>query len=256
MRSIEYWISDKELELIYTSSYWNDIEEEKTKEWWIEDGNYEKCLNYLKSSQLLYEYQQSEKFITEFPGESIKIVDLAAGIGWTSVLLSKLSNVTEVHAVEISKHRLGPLFEHSIKMLKGDSNKIFRYLGNFYDLRFDDKSIDIIYMSQAFHHAEKPLKLILECDRVLKDNGRIILVGEQFIGTRKIIRRFFANLIKKRKFTTNFYEMFPPDRKLGDHYYRRSDYYFMFRTLGYNIKHQHLKHLKSENVIYIADKMT
>ena len=251
MREIENWLSDEELKSIYTSSFWNNIEEEKKKEWWIEDGNYKKCLDYLNSSKLMYEYQESEKFIKEFSSESIKIVDLAAGIGWTSVLLSKLSNVKEVHAVEISKHRLGSLFEHSVKMLKGDSNKIFRYLGSFYDLKFDDKSVDIIYMSQAFHHADKPLKLLNECDRVLKDNGRIILVGEHFIGIKRIMRRFLANLIKRKEFTTNFYEMFTPDQELGDHYYRRSDYYFMFGSMGYSLKHQHLE---SENVIYIADK--
>jgi len=145
MRKIEIWLSDEELKSIYTSSYWNNIEEERKKEWWIEDGNYKKCLDYLDSSGLLYEYQQSEKFIKEYSGELIKVVDLAAGIGWTSVLLSKLSKVKEVHAVEISKHRLDSLFEHSVKMLKGDPNKIFRYLGSFYDLRFDDKSVDIIY---------------------------------------------------------------------------------------------------------------
>lgn len=251
MQEIENWLSHEELESIYTSSYWNDIEEEKKKEWWIEDGNYKKCLDYLKSSKLLHEYQQSEKFINNFTGKSIKVADLAAGIGWTSVLLSKLPSVKEVHAVEISKHRLGSLFEHSVKMLQGESNKIFRYIGSFYDLKFDDKSIDIIYMSQAFHHADKPLKLLLECDRVLKDNGRIILVGEHYIGMKRIIRRFLSNLIKQRKITTNFYEMFTPDQVLGDHYYRRSDYYFMFGAFGYDVKHQHVK---GENTIYIADK--
>jgi len=179
------------------------------------------------------------------------IVDLAAGIGWTSVLLSKLPNIKEVNAVEISKHRLGSLFEHSVKMLKGDKNKIFRYLGSFYDLKFEDKSVDIIYMSQAFHHADKPLKLLVECDRVLKDSGRIILVGEHYIGAKRIIRKLLVNLIKRSNFTTNFYELFTPDEELGDHYYRRSDYYFLFGSMGYELKHQHLK---SENVIYIADK--
>jgi ubiquinone/menaquinone biosynthesis C-methylase UbiE len=251
MDKIINWLSKEQLKAIYTSSYWNDIEVEKKKEWWIADGNYKKCLDYLDSSKLLWEYQQSEQFIKGFSEEPIKIVDLAAGIGWTSVLLSKLSNVKEVHAVEVSKHRLGPLFEHSVKMLKGEGNKISRYLGSFYDLKFDENSIDVIYLSQAFHHAEKPLKLLIECDRVLKANGRIILVGEHVIGIKKIIRRFLSILIKQRKIATNFYEMFPPNNELGDHYYRQSDYYFMFESMGYSLKH---KHLESENMIYIADK--
>lgn len=251
MHDIENWLSEEQLGSIYTSSYWNDIDEEKKKEWWIEDGNYAKCLNYLKSSKLLYEYQESQKFIGNFPGDSIKIADLAAGIGWTSALLSKLPKVSEIHAVEISKHRLDSLFQHSVKMLSGEDNKIFRHLGSFYDLHFDDNSIDIIYLSQAFHHADNPLRLLIECDRVLKSRGRIILVGEHYIGVDKIIRRFLSTLIKSKKVTTNFYKLFAPDHMSGDHYYRCSDYYFMFGAMGYDVKHQVLE---NDNAIYIADK--
>ena len=236
---------------IYSSEYWNDIKEETKKEWWIAEGNYQKCLDYLQRRRLLYEYEEAEKYITTSLGISLKIADLASGIGWTSVLLSKLPNISEVHAVEISKHRLAELFEHCSKMLDGDDSKLFRHLGSFYDLKFDDQSMDLIFLSQAFHHAEKPLALLTECDRVLRNGGRILLIGEHYIGIKQILRSFLSNLIKKRKVVTNFYELFPPDEKLGDHYYRRSDYYFMFGSIGYHVKHQILD---TGKVIYIADK--
>ena len=190
MRDVVSQITEKQLENIYTSEYWNDINEEKKKEWWIEDGNYKRCLNFLNQS-LMTEYKSSETFINNYNGDNIKVADLAAGIGWTSVLISKLKKVKEVHSVEISKHRIGILFENSVKMLLGEENKLFRYLGSFYDLKFGDNSIDIVYMSQAFHHADAPLKLLYECDRVLKDNGRIILVGEHYIGIKRILIRVY-----------------------------------------------------------------
>jgi ubiquinone/menaquinone biosynthesis C-methylase UbiE len=252
MRNVISWLSDEELNKIYTSEYWNDIEEEKKKEWWIEDGNYEKCKNYLQTSSLLHEYEMSEVFITNFKRENIKIADLASGIGWTSALISKIKNVEEVHSVEISKHRIHSLFEHSIKMLSGDSAKIWRYLGSFYDLKFDNNSLDIIYMSQAFHHSDAPLKLLHECDRVLKEDGRIILVGEHYIGIKKIIKGFLRNTLKKRKPDFNFYNIFEPDPILGDHYYRVSDYQFMFNSMGYTL---HYQKLSNGNVIYVADKI-
>ena len=58
-------------------------------------------------------------------------------------------------------------------------------------------------------------------------------------------------MIRKRKVVTNFHEMFKPDQILGDHYYRCSDYDFIFGTLGYNLKY---RRLKAEQVIYVADK--
>jgi SAM-dependent methyltransferase len=250
MKEVVQWIDERQLENIFTTEYWNDIEEEKKKPFWIADGNYEKCLNYLNTSGLLDEYYHSEKFISNT--EELKVLDLAAGIGWTSALISKLSRVSEVHAVEISRHRLITLFEHSIKMLAGTENKIYRYIGSFYDIKLEDKSIDVIYMSQAFHHAEKPLHLLFECDRVLKENGRIIIVGEHRISIFMIFKQIVKNLIVHRKFNLNFYKLFLPDKISGDHYYRVSDYYFLFQSMGYQLNHYVLP---TGHITYVADKI-
>ena len=96
MKEIESWISEENLAKIYTSNYWNDIEQEKKKEWWISDGNYDKCLEFLNNSGLLSEYYIAESEIKDYfknSLEKIQVLDIAAGIGWTSALLSKLQNV-------------------------------------------------------------------------------------------------------------------------------------------------------------------
>ena len=87
---------------------------------------------------------------------------------------------------------------------------------------------------------------------MLKDNGRIILVGEQYIGIKRILRRFIGNIIKRKKIDFNFYNLFTPDPVLGDHYYRVSDYMFIFKSLGYSLEY---KQLDNGSVIYIADKI-
>ena len=250
MKEVIQWVTDDDLKNIYTAEYWNNINEERKKDWWIEDGNYDRCLNYL-NKHLMQEYNASTEYIDNLDKDDIDVLDLAAGIGWTSVLISKLNKVRCVHSVEISKHRIGVLFEHCNIMFDGIGDKIYRYLGSFYDIKLGDNSIDIIYMSQAFHHANAPLKLLIEYDRVLKCGGRIILVGEHYIGLKRIIRRFISNLIKRGKLTFNFYDLFQPDQRLGDHYYRVSDYQFLFKSLGYSLEY---KILKNGNVIYIADK--
>ncbi|TGM60673.1 class I SAM-dependent methyltransferase [Leptospira vanthielii] len=250
MRDVENWLTEQELENIYSADYWNDIEEEKSKEFWILDGNYKKCLDYLKNSKLLDEYYASEKYVNEKSGDG-KLLDLAAGIGWTSSLLSKLGSIKEVHAVEISKHRIGELFEHAVKMMVGSPEKIFRYIGSFYKLKFPNEVFDVIFMSQAFHHSDKPLHLLFECDRVLKKGGRIILIGEQNITARLMFRRFVGNLLRTKKIVFNFYELFLPDSRLGDHYYRMSDYFFMFQSMGYKLKYEVAP---TGNIMYIADK--
>jgi ubiquinone/menaquinone biosynthesis C-methylase UbiE len=184
--------------------------------------------------------------------ENLRILDLAAGIGWTSALLSKLPCVAEVHAVEISRHRLELLFPHAVTMFAAQADKIHRYLGSFYDIQLSKQSMDVVYLSQAFHHAERPLHLLTECDRILKPGGRILIIGEPGITRRQVARRFLATIIRSGKIVTDFYQLFPPDRESGDHYYRVADYYFMFRSSGYRLQHVTLG---SGNVAFVADKL-
>lgn len=252
MKPIQSWLTNEERATIYSSKYWNDIEEEKGKPWWIVDSKkYNDCEKYLQDSGLLDEYYTAERYIIDQQGNALKVLDLAAGIGWTSALLSRLPNVAEIHAVEISKHRLSDLFENAFIMLSGNEDKVFRYLGSFYDLKIEDNSMDIIFLSQAFHHADKPFKLLAECDRVLKKGGLLLLVGEPHIKIKQIIKQFVVSLLKERKITTNFYDLFPADDILGDRYYRRYDYYFLLRGYGYEVRHEITK---SGNAIYIANK--
>jgi ubiquinone/menaquinone biosynthesis C-methylase UbiE len=252
LKAIDCWLSDAELGAIYSSDYWNDIEAEKQKEWWIEDGDYERCRNYLDSSGLMLEYRQAEDWVRSMGRGSLRILDLAAGIGWTSALLSKLDCVSEVHAVEISRHRLERLFPHAALMFGAREDKIERHLGSFYQLQLPPESMDVVYLSQAFHHADRPLHLLLECDRVLARGGKILLIGEPHVTRLQILRRFARRLLTERRAVTDFYRLFPPDAETGDHYYRRSDYYFMFGSMGYRPAH---RMLGSGNVAYVADKL-
>lgn len=252
MRPTIFWLSQPELEKIYSSEYWNSIENEKIKPWWIENGNFEKCLQYLESSGLMQEYLQAETYIRDFEGDNLSVADLGAGIGWTTAMLSKNPKINKIHAVEISQHRIEKLFPQCMKMLDGEEGKVFRYIGSFYDLKLPEDSIDIIFMSQAFHHAEQPELLLKGCRRILKTSGRIIVVGEHYIGPLQFVKKFIAMLIREKRIALNFDRLFPPDPESGDHFYRTKDYRSMFSANGFEIKH--LKPLAGKLVL-IADKM-
>jgi ubiquinone/menaquinone biosynthesis C-methylase UbiE len=251
MEAVERWLPEQEAHQVYTAGYWNDLDTERRKELWIDADDHESCRRYLESSKLLLEYQEAEPYVRQMSGQQLQVVDLAAGIGWTSALLSKLGNVAEVHAVDISWHRLELQFPHCVTMLGGRAEKIRRYLGSFYDLKLADHSMDVAFLSHAFHHADDPRKLLTECDRVLKANGRIVVVGEHEIGALMIVRRFLAVLLRQRMLVTGFHRLFPPDPVLGDHYYRRTEYKQLFASAGYRLRH-HLA--ASGNAIYVADK--
>lgn len=244
MKPLIKWLTESGLQQIYSTGYWNDIEEEKSKPWWIEDGDYQKCLDYLEKSGLKKEFDTALSLTKINTISESVVVDLAAGIAWMSALLTKLPSVKEVHAVEISQHRINLLAPHSFKMLSGIEEKFYRYLGSFYDIKLKENSCDFIFLSQAFHHADKPLKLLMECDKILKVGGQIVLIGEHYINNFKVFKKCIGRLLRGEKIHNNFYKNFPPDPVLGDHYYRLSDYDFLFNSLGYSLEIKYLPFVK------------
>jgi len=90
--------------------------------------------------------------------------------------------IEEVFAVEISKHRVAELMPFAIDMFGGRPEIISRYIRSFYQLEMENESLDIVFMSQGFHHANNALKLLTEIDRVLKKGGSVIFMGESYYG--------------------------------------------------------------------------
>ena len=245
------WLTDEEIKNIYTSEFWNDVEQEKPKAWWILDNNFNKLWDKLKSSKLYDDYIFAENILEKLINSNTSIVDLGAGIGWTSALLSKLDKVKEVNCVEISKHRIDLLCPKAIEMFKGKPEKIKRYIGSFYSTKFKDESSDIVFMSQAFHHADQPFKLLQETYRILKKEGIVIIIGEPYKNLFKIFKRFIYFLIKYRKISFNFRELFPVHPVQGDHIYRVSDYFFISESVGFSCE---TESLPSGDRMYILKK--
>jgi SAM-dependent methyltransferase len=250
------WLDEQSLGSIYSSQYWNDLEEERSKEWWIAEGSdvvFARLRSYLEESGLMDGYRIAEQFVSQIPVQGLALADLASGIGWTSSLLSRLPNVGSVHSVELSEHRLELLFPQAVRMFHGEPAKLKRNLGSFYDLAFADSSMDVVFVSSAFHHASSPLRLLTEIDRVLKPGGNLILIGENLISMSGVVRRMIRKLVRERRFCSNFYELFPPDDASGDHYYRVSDYYLFLQMLGYKMVNFSVQ--KKQLAAFIAQKV-
>jgi ArsR family transcriptional regulator len=101
----------------------------------------------------------------------LTIVDLGAGEGTLSQLLAR--NARKVIAIDNSPK----MVEFGSKLAKKHGFKNLEYrLGDLEDPPVAKESIDLVLLSQALHHAIKPERAIEAARRILKKNGRIVVL--------------------------------------------------------------------------------
>jgi ArsR family transcriptional regulator len=101
----------------------------------------------------------------------LTIVDLGAGEGTLSQLLAK--NARKVIAVDNSPK----MVEFGSKLAKQHGFKNLEYrLGDLEDPPIAKESVDLAILSQALHHAIRPERAIKSAHRILKKNGRIVVL--------------------------------------------------------------------------------
>src|SRR3982750_837994 len=111
----------------------------------------------------------SHALITLVP--RLTIVDLGAGEGTLSQLLAK--SARKVIAIDNSPK----MVEFGSKLAKkhGFKNLEFR-LGDLEDPPVAKDSVDLVLLSQALHHAIKPDRAVEAARRILKRNGRVVVL--------------------------------------------------------------------------------
>jgi ubiquinone/menaquinone biosynthesis C-methylase UbiE/biotin operon repressor len=114
----------------------------------------------------------------------LTIVDLGAGEGTLSQLLARRAR--KVIAVDNSPK----MVEFGSKLAKQHGVKNLEYrLGDLEDPPVAKESVDLVLLSQALHHAIKPERAIKSAHRILKKNGRIVvldLLGHNFEKAREL----------------------------------------------------------------------
>src|SRR5260370_2028242 len=101
----------------------------------------------------------------------LTIVDIGGGEGTLSQLLAK--NARKVIAVDNSPK----MVEFGSELAKKHGFKNLEYrLGDLEDPPVAKKSVDLVLLSQAFHHAIKPERAVQAARRILKRNGRVVVL--------------------------------------------------------------------------------
>jgi ArsR family transcriptional regulator len=101
----------------------------------------------------------------------LTIVDLGAGEGTLSQLLAK--SARKVIAIDNSPK----MVEFGSKLAKKHGFKNLEYrLGDLEEPPVAKDSVDLVLLSQALHHAIKPERAVQAAHRILKRNGRVVVL--------------------------------------------------------------------------------
>lgn len=271
------WI-DNTLESDEYVKYWNDAGTEIAYEA-AEIGNYQALEDRIHDEGFIEDLGNCLKFLSKFNKKlSGQGVEIASGTMWlTAYLMNKMSdNISHFYSLDYSNkyiYETGPKLLNYYNVKK---EKLSLCLGSFYDIKLPDRSLDFVIMSQAFHHADDPEKLLKELYRVLNDKGFVIMLGEIYISKKLYVKcflnyilskcisyKFFPNFLfkifpviknyKKNDLDKEFQSLyFPVDPVWGDHYHLKSQYKSFFIKNNFNFYEIHSK--KKQHLTYILLK--
>ena len=152
----------------------------------------------------------------EFRG---RILEIGAGGAWLSAELSKLPNVVEVIATDVSPRLLKEQAPKVFKLLNANTAKITRVPGDFHKLDFPSGSFDFVVGAAVLYDATNIVQVLRESKRLLKPGGQFVAIREPVWPLVKIKSR--AKMVEKLVATG-----------INDRFYTLSDYKEFFKQAG------------------------
>jgi SAM-dependent methyltransferase len=158
------------------------------------------------------------------------VLEIGAGTGWCSSLISTLPDVTKIYAVDYDPISVEHLMPQVQRSLGAQAHKIERVLGSFNNIPLESE-VDFIFSIGALHHSENLFHTLKECFKALKPGGSLVAVEPTFADNEtntQILERAMGinqGLVKKHGLTTTFTDN-------SNHYYRLCE----FLTAAYAAK--------------------
>jgi SAM-dependent methyltransferase len=184
---------------------------------------------FLASSRTYWRRIALEKFEI-FQGQPIggHVMEIGAGTGWCSAILSKKPTVEKVYAVEYDRYAVDELMPKVFAHAGAAIDKISRVYGSFNCMPQVYGQIDFVVSIGAIHHSENLLATFQEVSKVLKPGGFFLAMEPCELNSLDLQKQKEkenledAGALKK-------YGRSVTNKENSDHFYRLCE----FETAGY-----------------------
>ena len=120
-------------------------------------------------------------FASEFISSDSLVLDIACGVGYGSYLLAK-KRAKKVIGVDISKDAIN----YAKARYLNNSNNIEFLVGDATNMPINSSETDVLVSFETIEHIKNPDAFLMECKRVLKDHGTLILsTPNKYISIKK-----------------------------------------------------------------------
>ncbi len=123
---------------------------------------------------LIYRAQKSVDFILPHLNPGMEVLECGCGPGAVTFEIAKKVKKGNVIGIDINSNQID---SNNKKVDESDINNLQFEVANILDLPYSDNSFDIVYMQALIIHIKNPINAIKEVQRVLKNDG-VILIRE------------------------------------------------------------------------------
>jgi len=186
-------IAEQQNELAYQNEAW--LLSFPNNEQKVIDDRSDKIMNLVSENTL----KSLEKFI---PSNNLSILEIGSGNCWVINRLAKNN-----YCIALDMFDLPPKGLESGKVfIKHQTSYFERVIADMIKLPFKDGSFDIVLISSALHHSSDLSSTLKEINRVLKSDGKLILLNEPSTGLipgaeRKQIETDLENGVNENRYT-------------------------------------------------------
>ncbi|MBX7199426.1 MAG: class I SAM-dependent methyltransferase [Rhodospirillaceae bacterium] len=150
------------------------------------------------------------------------ILEIGAGTGWASSLLSTLPQVEKVYCSDYDAVSVETLMPQVQKTLNADAAKIQRVFGSFNNIPMENE-VDTVISIGALHHSENLFVTLSECFKALKPGGWLV-ASEPTYPDSENNRKIEARYKKEDATSIKKYGKVTRHEDNSDHYYRLSEF--------------------------------